>query len=299
MIRIGIIGLSVHSEDFTKIINGGQGTTSRNDCRVTTLYHPPGNPDVEFSTEKLKKFSDSIQSEGVRMVSSIKKVIKESDAIMLLTNDGRPHLKEVLPVLKAGKPVYIDKPMAESLENVTRIFKEAARLKTPVFTSSALRYVKNAQLFSRGEIVGAVQGAETHGPAPLQKSHTDLFWDGIHSVELLFTVMGRGCKEVIRVYSDGSDVVTGFWEGGRTGLFRGLRSGKVGFGGTVFGEKQIAQIGGFDGYEGLVDAILNFFRTKTAPVSPAETLEIYAFMHAADISKQNGGRRVTIEVPNI
>lgn len=295
-IRIGVIGLSVHSDDYTNIINGTPGGNGRQGCLVTVLYHPPGNPDVEFKEEQLARFSASVTKNGVRLVNSIAEMLPEVDAVMLLTNDGRPHLKEILPVLKAGKPVYVDKPMAESFANVKAIFRQAEKYKVPIFTSSPLRYVRRAQQFAAGETVGKVTGAETYGPAPIQKSHTDLFWDGIHGVELLYTVMGTGCEYVSRTFSPAGDLVTGIWKDGRTGVFRGLRSGRIGFGGTVFGTEGIAEIGGFDGYQGLVDVILTFFKTGQPPVSAAETLEIYAFMAAADVSKKKEGSLVKISI---
>ena len=295
---IGVIGLSVHSEDFTRVINGMTGENGRQGARVTHLYHPPGNPDVEFSAAQLEKFSKTIRENGVSFAGSIEEMLPHVDAVMLLTNDGRPHLKEALPVLEARKPVYIDKPFADSLENVKAIFREADKYGTPVFTSSALRYVKRAQQFARGEIAGKVVGAETWGPAPLQQSHADLFWDGIHGVELLYTVMGPGCLAVSRVFTPGGDIVTGIWPEGRTGVFRGLRKGRIGFGGTVFGTEKIEEIGGFDGYEGLVDAILGFFRSGKPPVSEEESIEIYTFMEGADLSKARGGASIKLaDVP--
>lgn len=294
LLRIGIIGLSVHSEDFTEIINGQSNGKGFNGCLVTHIYHPPGNPDVEFSEQALEKFTKSIQKNGVQFMTSIESMLPHVDAIMLLTNDGRPHLKEILPVLKAKKPVYIDKPMAESLIAVEAIFKEARKYDVPIFTSSALRYVAKAQEI-RNKYADQVLGAHTYGPAPLQASHTDMFWDGIHSIELLYTVMGTGCISVTRTHTEGSDVIVGLWEGGRIGVFKGIRHGRIGFGGTVFMQKTIEEIGGFDGYKGIVEAITSFFKTKQIPVSEKETIELYAFMHAADRSKALGGVPVNIQ----
>lgn len=290
-VRIGIIGLSVHSADFTAIINAG-GEFS--DYRVTAMCHPPGNPDVEFSKEQLQKFAKVAEDNGVAMVSSIKELLRDVDAVMLLTNDGRPHLEQVLPVLKAGKPVYIDKPVAESMQNVLAIYNAAKKYKTPVFSSSALRYVASAQQIAGGTVVGDVLGADTYGPAPLQPSHVDLFWDGIHAIELLYSVMGSGCEAVSRTSTPNTDVVTGIWKGERIGVFRGLRSGRIGFGGTVYGSKGIQDIGKFDGYKGLVSAIVKFFDSRIPPVTPEETLEIYAFMDAAQESKKRGGQPVSV-----
>lgn len=291
-IRIGIIGLSVHSADFTEIINGNAADNELADCRVVAIYHPPGNEDVEFSAEQLLKFTKSIERQGVEFVNSIEAVLDRSDAIMLLTNDGRPHLQQAMPVFEAGKPIYIDKPLAHDLDNVKAIFRAAEQLHVPVFSCSALRY--NDKVQQNRKAVGQVLGADAYGPCPLQKSHVDLFWDGIHGVEMLYSILGRGCQSVTRTYTEGTDAVVGVWEGGRMGVFRGLRQGKVAFGGTIYGAERIVPIGSFGGYRPLVVAIAKFFRTGIPPVSMEETLEIYAFMEAADESYRKGGVPVTI-----
>lgn len=294
-IKVGVIGLSVHSAAYTEIINSGASSPDFSGCRVVAIFHPAGNPDVEFSEKQLQSFTDTIKAHGVEFVSSIKELAKMVDAVMLLTNDGRPHLKEIIPVLKAGKPVYVDKPLAANLSDVLAIFKVAKKYKVPMFSCSPLRYVKEAQEIREGKVVGKVFGASAYGPAPLQKSHVDLFWDGIHAVESLYTVLGgTGCKTVSRTSTLDADVVVGSWTDGRIGVFRGIRKGKSGFGGTAFGDKGIASIGAFNGYRPLVVAIVNFFRTGIVPVSEEETIEIYAFMDAADESKRLGGVPVNL-----
>jgi hypothetical protein len=122
----------------------------------------------------------------------------------------------------------------------------------------------------------------------------DLAWYGIHGCEALFTLMGTGCEQVTRAHSDDFELVTGVWEGGRMGTFRGIRSGKAGYGGTAFGEKGIVAAGGFDGYRPLVVAIAEFFASGEPPVEAAETIELFAFMEAADESHRRGGAPVTI-----
>ena len=79
------------------------------------------------------------------------------------------------------------------------------------------------------------------------------------------------------------------------GSFRGTRTGKHDYGGTVYGEKGNLSLGPFNGYDNLLVQIINFFRTGQAPVSPEETLEIYAFMEAADESKRKNGTLVSLE----
>lgn len=114
----------------------------------------------------------------------------------------------------------------------------------------------------------------------------------VHGVESLFTVMGTGCESVTRTSEDGKIVVTGQWKGGRTGVFREAAKG---YGGKAIGDKGEGPVGAHDGYGPLVVEIVKFFRTGNPPVSGEETLEIYAFMEAADESKRQGGASVTLE----
>ncbi|MFP6899945.1 MAG: hypothetical protein VCA36_03315, partial [Opitutales bacterium] len=162
--------------------------------------------------------------------------------------------------------------------------------KVPVFTSSSLRYAKATQDVRNG-LLGKVIRCETHSGCSLEPHHPDLFWYGIHGVESLFTVMGPDCVSVKRGKTeDGKIEVVGKWIGGRVGIFR---EGK-GYGGKATGEKGEAAVGGYDGYAPLVREIITFFQTGKAPVSPRESIAIYAFMEAADESKRRDGAEVTL-----
>ena len=216
------------------------------------------------------------------------------DVVLLESNDGRPHLEQVIPVFKAGKTVFIDKPIAGTLTDAIAIFQAAKDYKVPVFSSSSLRYMSNIDNIVKNQIIGKVLGAESFGPCALEPTHPDLFWYGIHAVEALFAVMGIGCQTLMRTHTPDTDVVVGVWEGNRVGTFRGLRSGSTGYGGHVFGEKGIKTLGDYNGYDPLLKEIVKFFQTGISPVSPEETIEIFTFMEAADESKRRGGASVSL-----
>jgi len=291
-IKIGMVGLAVHSAAFTKLLNDPQKDASLTGCTVKCVYHPKGNPDVDFTPEQLRGFERDIVNSGATRVSSMDELISQVDAVMIETNDGRPHLAEVMPALKAGKPVFVDKPVADTLSGVLEVYQAAERYKVPIFSSSALRYIESAQKINRETVLGAF----TYSPAPTQESHTDLFWYGIHGVELLYTVMGPGCKEVAHVHhTDGEDLVVGFWENGRVGTFKGIREGRRDYGGTVFTHDANITLGTFGGYKPLVEQVVAFFRTGVAPVSPQETIELYTFMEAAQESRRMGGKKVSLD----
>jgi biopolymer transport protein ExbD len=193
------------------------------------------------------------------------------------------------PVINAGKPLFIDKPMAASLADVLTIFRLAQDKKVPIFSASSLRFASGFQKARKGELsAGSVMGCDVWSPCLLNDKHSDLFWYGIHGVETLFTIMGTGCQSVTRTQTDGTEFVVGVWKDGRIGTFRGIRTGKVGYGAVVFGNNGIADAGSYEGYKPLVDEIARFFKTGLPPVNPQETIELIAFMEAAEQSKTKG-----------
>ncbi len=290
-LKVGIIGLDTsHVIAFTKTMNTPGPKADAINCRVVAAY-PKGSPDIESSTSRVPGYVEQIKKLDVEIVDSIDELLKRVDCVLLETNDGRPHLEQALPCFKAGKPTFIDKPLAGSLADCIAIFEAARKYNCPTFCSSSLRYGKGTQAVRNGS-VGKVMSATTTGSAALEKTHPDLFWYGIHGVESLFTVMGTGCELVTRkTTTDGKIEVVGEWVGGRTGTFREDR----GYKGTAKGEKGEAPIGDSAGYDPLVLEIGKFFHSKQPPIPQAETLEIYAFMEAADESKRRGGEPVEID----
>ena len=293
-IPVGMIGLDTsHSPAFTRYINNPEGSESTG-FKVVAAY-PHGSRKIESSYSRIPRYTKAVKEMGVEIVDSIDELIERVDYILLETNDGHPHLEQAMPALIAGKPMFIDKPVAGSLRDAVAIFEASKRYDTPVFSSSSLRYINNAQAVRYQNKIGKVVGADAYSSAGREPSHPDLFWYGIHGVEIIFTVMGTGCKSVTRTETDKTDIVVGTWNDGRAATFRGIRDGEGGIGGIAFGTEEILTLGPSHGYRPLVEEILKFFRTGNPPVSMDETLEIYAFMEAADESKRRGGEPVTLD----
>ncbi|MCF2503463.1 Gfo/Idh/MocA family oxidoreductase [Dyadobacter sp. CY107] len=289
--RVGIIGLDTsHSIAFTKALNADQPDPVYDGYKVTDAY-PYGSKDIESSAKRIPGYIDEVKKMGVKITSSIQELLAETDVILLETNDGRLHLQQATEVLKAGKRMFIDKPVAGSLTDAIAIYKAAEKYKIPVFSASSLRYIKGLESVDKAKVLGA----DTYSPAVLEKTHPDFFWYGIHGVETLYTVMGTGCKSVTRVNTPNTDIVVGIWGDGRTGTFRGTRTGKHDYGGTVFTEDGNKVLGPYGGYAPLLVDIIKYFKTGEMPVTPEETIEIFAFMEAADESKRQGGKSVTLE----
>jgi predicted dehydrogenase len=295
-LRAGIIGLDTsHVVAFTQLLNAPSPKPGLAGVRITAAY-PGGSPDIASSRERLAGFTKELRDKfGVAINGSIDELLANVDVVLLESVDGRPHLEQARPVLRAGKPLFIDKPLAGSLADAIAIFALAKETKTPCFSSSSLRFSPGIAALRNSPKVGNVLGALTYGPCHLEEHHPDLFWYGVHGAEALFTIMGTGCQTVSRTHTDGTELVVGVWSGGRIGTFRGLREEHFDYGATVFGSKGITSSSGYGGYEPLVVEIVKFFQTGKPPVSSQETIELFAFMEAADESKRQGGKPVTIE----
>ena len=292
-LRIGMVGLDTsHVTAFTRVLNDKTDKNHITGARMVAAVKD-SSPDVESSYTRVEKYTaELIGKWGVKLYPTVDELCRHVDAVMIENVDGRPHLKHAIDVIKAGKPLYIDKPLAGTLEDCVKIYQLAKEYNIPVFSSSSLRFAKNT-LAARAGDYGKVLRCETFSPAHLEPHHPDLFWYAIHGVESLFTVMGPGCVSVQRgTTNDGKIEVTGTWKDGRIGIFR---EGK-GYGGTAKCETGEHPVGNYDGYAPLVAAVVKFFKSGKSPVTSRETLEIYAFMQAADESKAANGKEVPLKL---
>ena len=292
--KIGIIGLDTsHSPAFATYINDPENESMKG-MQVTAAY-PFGSKVIESSYKRIPEYTEQFKSMGIKIENDLEALIEQSDGILLETNDGTLHLEQALKVINAKKPLFIDKPVAAGLADVIKIYDAAEKNKVPLFSSSSLRYLKKVQEVRHEKIIGDITGASTYSPEHLEPSHTDLFWYGIHGVEILYTIMGTGCQSLKRISTENTDLVIGKWAGERLGTFRGDLSGQQHYGGTAFGREGVLEVGPGEGYGPLLEEIIVFFRTGKSPVSTGETVELYTFMEAADVSKERNGEWVELK----
>jgi predicted dehydrogenase len=296
VVRVGIIGLDTsHVVEFTKTFNDPTNPGHIPGIRVVAAFKG-GSPDIEASRSRVDKFTAELRDKWkIEIVNDIPTLCTMVDAVLLESVDGRPHLEQVRPVVAAKKPVFIDKPLAASYKDAKEIAQLAKEAGVPWFSSSSLRFWEETQRLKNPEGVGKILSYSVYGPSPTEPHHPDMMWYGIHAVEMLFTLLGPGCESVSRVSTEGEDVVVGKWKEGRLGVMRGFRNGLHDYGIILFGDKSILHSEPRpSSYRPLLVEIATFFRTRVPPVKPEETLEIIAFMEAADISKARGGAAVPL-----
>ncbi|MCF3108680.1 Gfo/Idh/MocA family oxidoreductase [Niabella sp. CC-SYL272] len=292
--RIGVIGLDTeHGPAFARLLNASDAPEELGGFKIVAAT-PRGSRDIRSSIDMIPRNTEAIKAQGVLIVNTIGELLPLVDLVMLETNDGRLHLEQALPVFRAGKPMFIDKPIAATLKDTLSIYRAAEKYHVPIFSSSTLRYIPSVQEVVQGKI-GTVIGADVFCPTPVEPTHPDLFWYGVHGVEMLYTMLGADCRAVTRTYTLTSDMVVGTWDNQRIGTLRGLRNNSWSFGGYAYGDKgQRASLGDFTDYAPLVPAIIDFFKTGKSPVPREQTIGAIAFMEAAEISRQKNGAQIRI-----
>ena len=292
-LRAGMIGLDTsHVPAFAKIFNNPKATGDLAGIKVVAGY--PGGTDIPASRDRVKGFTEQLRGMGIEIVETIPQLLDKVDVVLLESVDGRIHLQEAIPVIKAGKPLFIDKPLAGSLADAIAIYELAKKYDVPCFSSSSLRFAPGVQELLKNEKLGTIVGAVTWGSCSYQEGTPDMFFYGIHGIEPLYVLMGTGCETVTRIQTKDTDLVSGVWKDGRVGTYRGIRRNKADFGAIAFGSKAIVQTGREGSYEELCREIGRFFKTRKVPVQPEETIEIFAFMEAADESKRQSGAPVSL-----
>ncbi len=291
-LRAGIIGTDTsHVPAFTGLFQ------SHPEWRIKVVAaYKGGSPDLPISADRVEKFAAAIQERyGVEIVDSIDALLDKVDVVLVESVDGRPHLAQATPVLRAGKRLFIDKPFAASLDDARRIVQLAQETGTPFFTSSSSRFHPDIARLRDNPGVGRVTKVQGSSPMSRLEHHPDLYFYGIHGVEGLYAVMGPGCVSVVRKADENADVTTGKWKDGRVGVYYGVRKGTAPPAVKVWGEDGETEIAGGGGYEGLVRAMAEFFHTGQPPVDPAETIELFEFMTAAQQSHDRNGAEVRLE----
>jgi predicted dehydrogenase len=291
-LRAGIIGTDTsHAPAFTAAFLAHPEWR----IRVVAAFKG-GSPDLPLSATRVEGFAATIHDKnGVEIVDTIDALLTKVDVVLLLSVDGRVHLSQATPVLRAGKPVFIDKPLAASVDDGRRIAALSRQTGAPFFSSSSTRFHADIPRLRTDAGIGKVASVQGTYTLNRLEHHPDLYYYGIHGVEALYAVMGTGCVSVSRRTDGDVDVTTGKWSDGRAGVFRGLlKPGDKSAMLKVKGDKGTAESSGPQGYDGLLVAMAEFFQTGRSPVPVEQTIEILEFMTAADLSRDRRGAEVPL-----
>lgn len=288
-LRLGIVGTDTsHVIGFATAYNDPSSPDHVPGARIVAAFKG-GSPDIPASRDRIEGFTKQLQEKfGVEIVASIAELCRRVDGVLLTSNDGRIHLAQAREIIAARKPLFIDKPLASTLEDAREIARLAKAAGVPWFSTSILRYAV------MGMRTPDLSGVEVWGPGPLEEHHhLDLSWYAIHEAEMLFTLLGTGCEEVTRVESADASVVACRWKDGRIGTMRALRPYSD-YGAVLFrktAKNQASETRPIQSSTIELDRdLVKFFTSRIPPVANEDTLELIAFLDAAQRSKEAGGQ---------
>jgi predicted dehydrogenase len=284
--RIGIIGLDTsHTVAFTKLLQGDAPPEQKVDgMRVVKAMRFPS----VFQTEEGQNDRQAqLEKWGVTMVDTVADVLRDVDAIFLEINDPALHLEYFEKVAACGKPIFLDKPLASSLESGRKIAAIAQANSTRVWSASSLRFTK--KLVSMMQEISEPLLCNVYGPLGKAAAGSDLVWYGCHATEMLTTIMGTGAQSVWAKEDSRGIVAIVNYGNARRGIIECNREAYQ-YGGRA---QSADKLGTFDIigdvlYYNLLLKLREFLVDGRLPVAMEETLEIQAIMDAAERSLASG-----------
>lgn len=158
-LRLGVIGLSPgngHPYSWSAIFNG-YNPHAMAECEFPVIPQYLAKqrfPEDCIQGAKVTHIwtQDLAQSKKVALASLIPHVVShyteligEVDGVLLARDDAENHLQYASPFLQAGLPIYIDKPLALSVEDAKALLS-LQQYPGQLFSCSALRYAAELQL---------------------------------------------------------------------------------------------------------------------------------------------------------
>ena len=286
-IRVALIGLDTsHTIEFTRRMQAPdvapeqkvEGIKALTCLRFSTPFQ---------SEEGLDQRQAQLEAWGVKVTMDFDEAVAGCDALMLEINDGAYHPEYFKKSMDLGKPIFLDKPLADNIENGKIIYDLAKKKKVRVFVASSLRFVP--QLIEACDAIPEPAFATMYGPLGKAPAGSSIVWYGVHAFEMLERAIGRGAVSV-SVMRDKAGVVADVeYKDSRRGLVE-LSEGSWLYGGNLRTKDKSAPfvVNMGRAYSDLLTEIVKFFRGGKPPVSMDDTLEIMGMLDAAERSYQSG-----------
>jgi len=189
--RIGIVGSqNSHSDAYASLINlEGAGKTTYGEIRVTHLWGEEAKRSAEVAAKcKIPTIVDKVEE-----------MIGQVDGVICVRRHGGKHLEDAMPFLKAGIPVYVDKPLACSVADARAMIAAAKASHVGFSSFSTLRFAPEttAYIDALRKDAGALSAGTSTGHCEPDSEYGGIFFYGIHAVELASAVFGYGCESVL------------------------------------------------------------------------------------------------------
>lgn len=318
--RIGVVGTDImHSLEYAGIINakandepakpqithgreaaaGGEAVHPAEEVpKVTTGRMIREDPVFEgmhvvawYDEDKVAASEMAKRADVPEVVDTLEQLIDEVDAALVCTHDGATHHRLSMPFLSAGKPVFIDKPLCENVDEAVELVDVARANDTFFFSSSPWKWTPAVErVVEATGAIGTVRTVVATGPAPL-----GTYFYNIHMAELCQRFLGSGARQVQTLDDAERHFTTIEYDNGAVAVINGLRGTRWMRHVTVYGEDGFDQavITNAQRDEGMVRMMRAFtkgLKEGKPPVPMSWAEEMIRVLSAADFAAREGER---------
>ncbi|MCK5462854.1 MAG: Gfo/Idh/MocA family oxidoreductase [Bacteroidales bacterium] len=215
MLKLGIIGMSEgngHPYSWSSIVNGDFDRTEMNKCGFAgiPLYLEANSDTLGIDGAQVTHIwtQDRKISEHIAMASGIEKVVDRAEemigqvnAILLARDDPEYHVTMAKPFIDADIPVFIDKPLAITSDDLAYFTGQNEKGKF-IMSSSSMRYSFECRTVKTElALLGKIELATVIGTKDWVKY-------GIHMLEALFALLNDPIAVSVQHISEsGKDIV--------------------------------------------------------------------------------------------
>lgn len=244
--------------------------------------------ETPFQDKKgLDERTAQLEAWGIKVTEDFDEAVKGAEALLLEVNDPSLHVEYFEKAAKLGLPLFLDKPLADNMENGLKIAEIAKKYDVKMFSASSLRFIQNME--EKVNKFDDIQCASVFGPLGLAASGESVVWYGVHAFEILQRIMGCGAKSVTAVNDEKGVIAVVHYADGRRGVVE-LAKGAFVYGGNIRtdSDKEVFVCDMTYAYKGLLERIVSFFNGGKPPVDFIDTLEIMNLLDATVRSMKSG-----------
>lgn len=286
MLKIGIVGAeNSHSRRIAESVNLRKKVRG---VRVEAIWG-----------EKLAWAEDVAGATDIPViVRKPEHLIGMVDAAIVDHRDGKRHLPAARPLLRAGLPLFIDKPFCCSVGEGRRFLAEAAKRRVPVTSFGVVPLQQGARKAIREvKRLGRLLSVTTSGPADLCSKYSGIFFYGIHQIDLIVRAVGLDFTHARINRSGNGGTATMWYRDGMVATANLLPKKCPGFHFTAVGEKGVVSrklAHDSDPYLTGIKSFVKTFRGGKPLYSAREILAPIAILEALQKSLKAGGRKVKV-----
>lgn len=239
------------------------------------------------SEDGLNERQRQMEGWGVKVTESLDEAVADCDAIMIEINDPSTHLEYFEACAGLGKPIFIDKPLAESAASARAIAKVAVDKGVRVWSSSSLRFAP--QLIEACKAIPEPRHVSTFGPMGTAPAGSSIVWYGVHAFEMLQRAAGRGAESVQTVKTNTGAICVVQYANGTQGVVELITNGSP-YGGSIRDRTNAAPFVVDAGrlYTDQLKLVGDFFHGAPVPVVLEDAVEVTSMLDAAERSAQSG-----------